>query len=182
MAVPRAPIVSVLGRQAILQAIAEGQIMVSPFTPELVGPASLDLTLAHTFRVFRKVHEVIEVREHTDYRTYTDKIEVASGQHILIMPGETVLGITRERLRLGPGLCGWLEGRSRFARLGLMVHISAPFMGPGIDSQQVLEMSNFGPAPLAVAPGLAVCQFVFQKLEGSESYQGRFAGQTGETF
>ena len=158
---------SVLGRQAILQAIEEGAITITPFTPELVGPASVDLTLASTFRVFRKVHQVIEVREHTDYRELTDKIEVPSGQHILVMPGETILGITRERLRLGPGL---------------MVHISAPFMGPGIDSQQVLEMSNFGPAPLAVAPGLAVCQFVFQKLEGSEHYEGRFAGQTEETF
>ena len=173
---------AVLGREAILQAIEEGWIAITPFVPERVGPASLDLTLARTFRVFRKVHQVIEVREHTDYRQLTEKIEVPDGEHILIMPGETVLGITQERLRLGPGLCGWLEGRSRFARLGLMVHISAPFMGPGIDSQQVLEMSNFGPAPLAVYPGTAICQFVFQKLEGSESYAGSFAGQTEDSF
>ncbi len=173
---------AVLGKQAILQAIEQGAIVITPFDPQLVGPASVDLTLAPTFRVFRKVHQVIEVREHTDYRELTDKIEVPAGQHILIMPGETVLGITQERLRLGPGLCGWLEGRSRFARLGLMVHISAPFMGPGIDSQQVLEMSNFGPAPLAVYPGTAICQFVFQKLEGSECYAGRFAGQTEQSF
>jgi dCTP deaminase len=71
------------------------------------------------------------------------------------MPGETVLGITRERVKLGPGLCGWLEGRSRFARLGLMVHISAPFMGPGIDSQQVLEMSNFRPGSTGGGAGHA---------------------------
>jgi dCTP deaminase len=173
---------SILGRQAILEAIEQGAIAITPFTPELVGPASVDLTLASTFRVFRKVHEVITVHENTDYRAYTDRIEIEAGRTILIMPGETILGITRERLRLGPGLCGWLEGRSRFARLGLMVHISAPFMGPGIDSQQVLEMSNFGPAPLAVVPGLAICQFVFQKLEGSEQYAGRFAGQTDQTF
>lgn len=173
---------SVLGREAILQAIEQGSILITPFDPARVGPASVDLTLAPTFRVFRKVHEVIDVREDTDYRQLTDKIEVPEGRHILIMPGETVLGITRERLRLGPGLCGWLEGRSRFARLGLMVHISAPFMGPGIDSQQVLEMSNFGPAPLAVHPGTAICQFVFQKLEGSESYAGRFAGQCEASF
>ena len=173
---------SVLGRQAILEAIAAGTIKITPFQPELVGPASVDLTLANTIRVFRKVHEVIVVGESTDYRAYTEKIEIAAGQHILIMPGETILGITRERLCLGPGLCGWLEGRSRFARLGLMVHISAPFMGPGIDSQQVLEMSNFGPAPLAVSPGLPICQFVFQRLEGNEQYEGRFAGQTDQTF
>lgn len=173
---------SVLGRAAILQAIEQGAIAIHPFDPMRLGPASLDLTLASTFRVFRKVHQVIEVREHTDYRELTDKIEVPEGRHILIMPGETILGITQERLRLGPGLCGWLEGRSRFARLGLMVHISAPFMGPGIDSQQVLEMSNFGPGPLAVYPGTAICQFVFQKLEGCEQYQGRFAGQTQDSF
>lgn len=173
---------SVLGRQAILQAIERGEITITPFARELVGPASVDLTLASTFRVFRKVHQVIEVQEHTDYRELTDKLEVSDGRHILIMPGETILGITRERLRLGPGLCGWLEGRSRFARLGLMVHISAPFMGPGIDSQQVLEMSNFGPAPLAVYPGIAICQFVFQRLDGDERYEGHFAGQTQESF
>jgi dCTP deaminase len=173
---------AVLGKGAILEAIEQGAITITPFNPELVGPASVDLTLAPSFRVFRKVHAVIEVGEDTDYRLLTDKITLPDGAHILIMPGETVLGITRERLRLGPGLCGWLEGRSRFARLGLMVHISAPFMGPGIDSQQVLEMSNFGPAPLAVHPGTAICQFVFQKLEGSESYAGRFAGQTEDSF
>ena len=147
----------------------------------MLDPASVDLTLGSTFRVFRKVHEVIEVRDHTDYRECTDKLEIPDGGHILIMPGETVLGITRERVRLGPGLCGWLEGRSRFARLGLMVHISAPFMGPGIDSQQVLEMSNFGPAPLAVVPGTLICQFIFA-MDGEEHYAGRFAGQSQSSF
>ena len=173
---------AVLGRQAILRAIDEGAITISPFTLENVGPASVDLTLASSFRVFRKVHEVVDVNEHTDYRDFTDKVELSGDEHILIMPGETILGITQERLRLGPGLCGWLEGRSRFARLGLMVHISAPFMGPGIDSQQVLEMSNFGPAPLAVHPGTAICQFIFQTLDGEEHYQGRFAGQNQSSF
>jgi hypothetical protein len=51
------------------------------------GPASVDLTLGSTFRVFRKVHEVIEVRDHTDYRECTDKLEIPEGGHILIMPG-----------------------------------------------------------------------------------------------
>tara|TARA_Y100001933_G_scaffold218059_1_gene226017 strand:+ start:65 stop:589 length:525 start_codon:yes stop_codon:yes gene_type:complete len=173
---------AVLGRQAILRAIDEGAIAISPFKLENVGPASVDLTLASSFRVFRKVHEVVDVNEHTDYRDFTDKVELSGDEHILIMPGETILGITQERLRLAPGLCGWLEGRSRFARLGLMVHISAPFMGPGIDSQQVLEMSNFGPAPLAVHPGTAICQFIFQTLDGEEHYQGRFAGQNQSSF
>ena len=52
---------AVLGRQAILQAIDDGLIAITPFNADHVGPASVDLTLGSTFRVFRKVHEVIEV-------------------------------------------------------------------------------------------------------------------------
>ena len=78
---------------------------------------------------------------------HRQKLEIPEGGHILIMPGRPAR-ITRERVRLGPGLCGWLEAAA-FARLGLMVHISAP-SGAGIDGQQVLEMST-SPAPLAVA-------------------------------
>ena len=64
---------AVLGREAILQAIQEGWIGGTPFDPERLGPASLDLTLARTFRVFRKVHQVIDVYEHTDYRELTER-------------------------------------------------------------------------------------------------------------
>ena len=50
---------AVLGRQAILQAIDDGLISITPFNADHVGPVSVDLTLGSTFRVFRKVHEVI---------------------------------------------------------------------------------------------------------------------------
>ena len=75
---------AVLGRQAILQAVDDGLIAITPFNADHVGPASIDLTLGSTFRVFRKVHEVIEVRDHTDYRECTDKLEIPEGGHILI--------------------------------------------------------------------------------------------------
>jgi deoxycytidine triphosphate deaminase len=67
-----------------------------------LDPASVNLTFAPSFRVFRKVHAVIDAGKDTGYRQLTDKIIVPDGGHILIMPGETVLDITRERLRLGP--------------------------------------------------------------------------------
>jgi dCTP deaminase len=54
---------SILGKQAILQAIVQGTVTITPFTRERVGPALVDLTLANTFRVYRKLHQVIEVRE-----------------------------------------------------------------------------------------------------------------------
>ena len=64
---------AVLGRQAILQAVDDRLMRLRPSTPTMLV-CIVDLTLGSTFRVFRKVHEVIEVRDHTDYRECTDKL------------------------------------------------------------------------------------------------------------
>ena len=97
--------------------------------------------------------------------------------YFVLMPGETVLGVTVERIKLAPSLCGRLEGRSRFARLGLMVHITAGFMQPGINNHQVLEISNVSSIPLALHPGTRMCQFIFETCVGEATYSGRFANQ-----
>jgi len=79
---------------------------------------------------------------------------------------------------LGLSLEGsWLEGRSRFARLGLMIHVTAGFVAPGIDNRQVLEISNLSGRELRIHPGTRLCQIVLQRTEGEAVYRGRFANQ-----
>ncbi|MBI4575860.1 MAG: dCTP deaminase [Planctomycetes bacterium] len=172
----------VLTRDEIIQEVHAGRIGIDPFQEALVGPASVDLHLGDKFYVFRKVHQVFHVTEEADYHQITDQVVVRPGDEILIMPQETILGITRERITLPEDLCGWLQGRSRFARLGLLVHIAAPFMHPGISNHQCLEMSNCGPVPLAVKPDLPICQFVFQRTVGRARYDGRFRDQTQASY
>ena len=92
-------------------------------------------------------------------------------------PGETIHGITRERITLPGNIAGWLEGRSRFARLGLMIHVTAGFVNPGVSNRQVLEISNLAGRPLRLHPGTRLCQIVLQRCEGSAIYTGRFARQ-----
>ena len=173
---------TILARSEILHEIDCGRIRITPYDEALVGPASVDLHLADVFRVFRYQRHNLAVRGETDFKDATRGIRVAEGDFLLLKPGETVLGITRERIELPDDLCGWLEGRSRFARLGLLVHISASFMQPGLANHQVLEMSNFGPIPLEIYPGIAICQFIFQRTAGHGTYSGRFKAQTPEGF
>jgi dCTP deaminase len=171
---------SILTHDEILKEISAGNITIDPFRPECVGPASVDLHLGNEFRVFRKVHDIVRVTPDANYEEITEKVLV--DEHLLLMPQETVLGITVEKISLASHLCGWLEGRSRFSRLGLLVHISASFMQPGIENKQVLEISNFSPTPMALYPRTPVCQFIFQRTIGSAKYQGKFRNQKEGNF
>lgn len=168
---------AILTRDVILREIDQGRIVIDPFEPELVGPASIDLRLGSSFRTFRQARRVVRVDSASDYRDQSEKVELAPGGTMLLMPQQTLLGLTVERVTLAPDLCGWLEGRSRFARIGLLVHISAGFMQPGLSNHQVLELTNFGPNPLELVPGTPICQFVFQRTEGEATYRGSFAHQ-----
>lgn len=165
---------SVLTKDKILAAIRSGEIKIEPYDEMAVGTGSIDLKLGNKFRLFKRADEIFEVTDNVDYRQITELIEAES---IVVQPGETILAITEEKIILSPRLCGWLEGRTRFARLGLMVHISASFMQPGVENRQVLEISNMGHVPLRLHAGIHICQFVFERTEGEAKYQGQFKDQ-----
>jgi dCTP deaminase len=172
----------ILARSEILREIAAGRIKITPYDARMVGPASVDLHLSDVFRVFVHLPTTLDVTEDLDFRRATKGFRVPQGECLTLEPGQTVLGITQERVDLAPDIGGWLEGRSRFARVGLLVHVSSSFMQPGISNHQVLEMSNFGPIALRIRPGTAVCQFVFQRVAGEGRYEGTFRGQAPEDF
>lgn len=164
---------SILTKNIILKEIKKGNIKITPYDPRNVGPGSIDLSLGKYFRLFKKGGKVFDA-DKTDYRDVTKFVEAES---IVLRPGETILGVTKEKVTLAPNLCGWLEGRTRFARLGLLIHISASFMQPGVSNHQVLEISNMGGVPLRLTYGMKICQFVFQRTEGKAKYAGHFAAQ-----
>ena len=173
---------TILGRDAILEEIKRGNIRIEPFDESMLGPASIDLHLSNAFRVFVHLPTELHLTDNMDFKAATKGLVVPDKEGLIVQPNQTVLGITEEKVTLGNGLSGWLEGRSRFARVGLLVHISASFMQPGIANHQVLEISNFGPIPLRITPGTPICQFIFQRCESPGTYQGVFAGQTPEAF
>jgi len=139
-----------------------------------VGCASVDLTLSNEFRYFKPGLSVVPVNEETNYKDITTKITLKEGESYLLLPGQACLGITEEAIKLSPKICGLLEGRSRFARLGLFVHITAGFMNPGIHNRQVLEIYNASNHPLSLWPKTKICQFIFMRLDGEGTYHGRF--------
>jgi len=143
---------AVLTRESIERELALRRLVIEPLDPTQIGPASIDLTLGDEIRVIVTDSRPINVREGTDYRDHTrpQLLDVP----FILAPGVTIHGITRERVSLPDDLCGFLEGRSQFARLGLMIHVTSAFVQPGVSNQLVL-----------------------MRTEGRAIYRGRFAEQ-----
>ena len=165
----------VLAREEILRLVDSGTVQVDPLREDQVGPGSIDLHLGNEFRVFKKLRNACVVEERISLEELSDRVEVEDS--FTLMPGETVLGITRERIKLPANVCGWLEGRSRFARIGLVIHMTASFVQPGVNNRQVLEIGNLAPFPLVLKPGVRICQIILERTEGAASYGGRFMSQ-----
>lgn len=174
----------ILARPDVLKALETGDIGIDPFDPKLLGAASVDLRLSPYFRRLIKTDEPLELRTECDYRSpKISTVEVIEeGQTLELQSNETVLGLTVERIRLSGRVCARLEGRSRFARLGLLIHISAGYMAPGTDNQQVLEISNMSARPLLLRPGTAICQMIFERMSAEAVHKGRYSRQTANDF
>lgn len=166
----------ILTKDILLEKIKKKEIKVEPFDSKSVGPASIDLTLDTKIRIFKTDKPHLVINENEDYKNVTKVIDIAKKGYIL-KPGELVLGITKEKITLPGNVCGWLNSRSRFARLGLMSHITAPFISPGVSNHQVLEIYNAGNHDIKLIAGVKVCQLVLQECKGSAVYKGKFKDQ-----
>jgi dCTP deaminase len=168
---------AILTRDEIKKAIDQGLIKIEPLDESQIGAGSIDLTLGNDFRIFKRNRGVYHVKDDSNFEDLTEVISIQDGKAIIVKPDEMILGITREKITLAENYCGWLEGRSRFARFGLAIHVTAGFMHPGISNHQVLEIVNLGHTRLALYPGTRVCQFIFEKCIGRAKYEGRFERQ-----
>ena len=165
---------TVLARTEILKLVKSGKLKIKPFNERQVGPASIDMRLDNVFRVFNKTHKIFMVRDKVDHKKLTKIVKVGKGGYFLIMPGELIHGITKEEIELPENICARIEGRSSLARIGLLVHLSSGFIHPGTKNKTVLEIVNISHIPLAIYPGIRICQIILEDVKGKGVYRGKF--------
>lgn len=168
---------AVLSHDEIIKLLDSKELSIEPLNRKQIGPGSVDLRLGYVFRVFKKVNKMVIVDDSTDYKELTEEIKIKKGESFLIQPGELVHAITIEKVSLPQNISARIDGRSRFARLGLLTHISSGFMQPGTSGKIVLEMANLSPIALVIKPNTKICQIVFEELKGKAKYSGKFTNQ-----
>ena len=104
-------------------------------------------------------------------RRYQEKVVVPFNTEFVLHPGELVLGSSFEYVAIPQDLEGQVEGRSSWARLGLVV-ASASTVEPGFKGVVTLELNNFGTQPLVLWPGTRVACLVLHTTEGAARYTG----------
>ena len=178
---------SVLSDGTIVQMVSEGRIKVEPWDPGLVQPASVDLRLGDSFRVFHNHRaSAIDLREPPD--NLTEEVLVPEGESFVIHPGEFCLGRTLEWVELPDDIVARIEGKSSLGRLGLIVHATAGFCDPGWKGTLTLELNNLTRIPIKLYPGLEIAQLSFMTLDrpalrpyGSPELGSHYQGQREAT-
>jgi dCTP deaminase len=89
-----------------------------------------------------------------------------------LQPHKFILGQTLERVTLPirrgrPCYAARIEGRSSFARIGLLVHFTAPTIHAGFHGNIALEMINLAAHPITLYPGMEICQLIVEPLDSS---------------
>jgi dCTP deaminase len=158
-----------------------GPSLVTPFDPECVGPASIDLHLSQEFAVPDANAKLAYIDLEHQVSFTRPIVNVTPEEGFVLHPGEFVLGVTSEQVNLPSNIVGRIEGKSSLGRLGLMVHVTSGFIDPGFRGCLTLQMTNVLRVPIVLRPSKRICQVVFAYLNSPamNPYGGNYQDSEG---
>jgi len=134
-----------------------------------IGPCGIDLRLGKQFIIFNEnVQDVFsfDIDKGEKINIYQDEIILAMRSPIIIHPGKVIIASTFEYVSIPNDLECQVEGRSSWARLGLII-ATASTIEPGFKGMITLELSNIGKIPITLYPGLRIAQLIFHTIEST---------------
>ncbi len=169
--------------------LSRGDLKVGPLEDERlqIQPASIDVRLSDEFIIYRPTQvSCLDPRDPQTLVAASQRLHVPYGDAFVLHPGEFGLGSTIEEVAIPHDLVATVDGRSSIGRLAVVIHATAGFIDPGFQGQITLELSNIGPIPVKLYPGMRVAQLVFHELKspaqvpyGSAERGSSYQGQRG---
>jgi deoxycytidine triphosphate deaminase len=102
---------SVLSDGTILDLVQAGRVRIEPWDPTMVQPASVDLRLGDSFRVFHN-HRASAIDLRDPPSGLTEEVVVPGDESFVIHPGEFCLGSTLEWVELPDDIVARIEGKA----------------------------------------------------------------------
>ena len=135
----------ILSHSDIRSLVADNRVRFSPELEEdQIKEASIDLRLGRPFTLLKGNNSLtISVANGLDLpEGLWEDLEEES---YVIQPGTFILAMTHEAVYLPTDIIGRVEGRSTYARVGVSMHQTAPWIQPGFEGRIILEIMNNGP-------------------------------------
>lgn len=156
----------ILSDRDIKATIASGKVKIEGFDGLAhIHASSMDLHLSNIFKVYE--HSKCAILDPRKMETFVNSMRtviVDGNDPFIVQPGEFILGVTKERITVPDDLVVRVEGRSSLGRLGIIVHSTAGFVDPGFAGTITLEISNLNRLPIALYPGMRICQIAFEMM------------------
>ena len=100
-----------------------------------------------------------------------------------IKPGDFVLARTLESIMVPRNMIARVEGRSTYARVGLSMHQTAPWIQPGWSGPIILELKNNGPLTIKLTPVKdRLCQITFFELTSEVPEEHAYGAKSGDAY
>lgn len=136
--------------------------------------SAVDLRLGSEVSWFKDIPASVDLRHGPFANLFGPNSEsrtLSEDQPFALRPGKLVLSRTLEHVELpildqGPCLAARIEGKSSYARCGLLVHFTAPTIHAGFKGSITLELINFGPLNILLYPGMPICQLIIEQVDG----------------
>lgn len=166
----------VLSQPDIRKAVRSGRIVFDPpLEEDQWGEASVDLRLGQSFTKLKDIQGIkisvaggLQSLGESGFWQTVDVPEYdgfGNRNSFTLRPGDFVLVPTHGKVKIPNNLIGLIEGRSTYARLGLSMHQTAPWIQPGWRGPIILEIRNSGPLTIELTPLVdRPCQLTFLKL------------------
>lgn len=162
---------------------ASDPFVITP-TPDLAGlrtdgSAAIDLRLGTWFTSLKQSRTpYLPVGQETSGSQLTKINYVPFDRDYILHPQSFVLAVTLEWLRIPKHMAAYVVGKSSWGRCGLII-ATATGVHPGFKGCLTLELSNVGEIPIAVRPGITICQLFIHQVDAvnhDDVDRSKFAG------
>lgn len=184
----------ILSQVDLRAAVEAGQIGFDPPLEERQwGEASVDLRLGFSFTRLEELPGLVVsvagglgALGRSGFFTTKElkqKDEFGDPETFPLHPGAFILGMTHESVTVPKNMIARIEGRSTYARVGLSMHQTAPWIQPGWSGKIILEMMNNGPLDIKLTPLIdRPCQLTFFELKTELPKEMAYGARPSDTY
>lgn len=156
-----------LSAQEIRAEVGCGRLVIDPFDPQMLKPASYVLTLGGRFRTWGCRTSPLDLSSR-DAASALGPPQTLSA--ITLQDRTFVLACSAEIIGLPMDLVGIISTLSHVARFGISTHLDSWLVSPGFGHTEptalTLELVSCNPSPVTLDSGMPVCHISFARASG----------------